>query len=326
LNEKDAALLGTSYVENNLRGVDSHGVRLVPICVKRLKEGGINPNPNITIEAETSASARLNGDNGLGQIVAFEGMNLAIKKAEETGIGFVVCANTNNAGAMGSYTRIALKKNMAALCMATTVPSMFAWGGLQRVISNPPVSIAFPGRNTRFVLDICLGSVAWNKIYTMRDKGLPIPEGWAVDRHGEMTTAPLKAADGGSVIPIGGHKGYGLSLAIELFTAILGGHLFGNAMKGLFENPKEGEGITMTLAALDVSKLLDVDILYERVDTFYQFIKNSPLKQGVTEILIPGEPEEGIQKTRREKGILLPMEVLQSLKNCAAESGISFPF
>lgn len=326
LSEKDSNLLAKSYVDNNMRGIDSHGVRLVPNCMKRLKEGGINPNPKIKIEAETPSTARLDGDNGLGQTVALEGMNIAIKKAEESGIGFVICTNTNNAGAMGSYTRIALEKGMAGLSMAATMPSMFAWGGIKRVISNPPISISFPGRKTHFIIDICLGSVAWNKIYVMRDKGLPIPEGWAMDHNGEITTDPIKAIDGGSVIPIGCHKGYGLSLAIELLTSILGGHLFGKNLKGLFGNPKVGEGIAMTLGALDVSKLIDVDILYDRVETFFQFIKSSPFKEGVTEIMIPGEPEEKVKKIRMKEGIPLPREVIKSLKDCAAEFNVPFPF
>ncbi len=326
LNEKDSDLLSRNYVDNNLRGIDSHGIRLVLNCITRLKEGGVNPNPKIRTEAETPSTARLDGDNGLGQIVALEGMNIAIKKAEETGIGFVICSNTNNAGAMGSYTRIALDKGMAGLCMATTVPSMFAWGGLKRVISNPPISISFPGEKTHFILDFCLGSVAWNKIYVMRDKGLPIPEGWAVDSKGKMTTDPIKAADGGSVIPIGGHKGYGLSLAIELLTAVVGGHLFGKDLKGLFDNPKEGEGITITLAALDVSKLIDRDILYDRVEKFFKFVKRSPHKAGVTEIVIPGEPEEKVRKMRVKEGIPLPMEVVEALRDCSAELNVEFPF
>ena len=165
LSDQDADLVARIYVDNNLVGIDSHGVRLVPNCITRLKEGGVNPNPEIKLDTEADSIARLDGDNGLGQIVAMRGMNIAIEKAEKTGTGLVVCVNTNNAGAMGTYTRMALKKNMAGLAIATTVPSMFAWGGLERVISNPPLSISFPGRNIQFVSDFCLGSVAWNKVY-----------------------------------------------------------------------------------------------------------------------------------------------------------------
>ena len=170
LNRRDADVVARSYIENSLRGIDSHGIRLVPNCVKRLQEGGINPKPQIKVESETPATARLNGDNGLGQIVAMKGMNWAIEKAGKYGIGFVTCSNTNNAGAMGTYSRIALERGMAGLAVATTVPSMFAWGGLKRVISNPPVSITFPGKDTHFVLDISLGSVACNIIYSMQTK------------------------------------------------------------------------------------------------------------------------------------------------------------
>ncbi len=325
LRKQDADVVAESYIDNNLRGIDSHGIRLVPNCIRRLQEGGVNPNPRIEVEADNPSTARLNGDNGLGQIVAIKGMNLAIEKADRNGIGFVICANTNNAGAMSSYSRIALDKGMAGLAMATTVPSMFAWGGIKRVISNPPISIAFPGKKTRFVLDICLGSVAWNKIYIKRDKGLPLLPGWAVDNRGEKTDDPAKAADGGSVIPIGGHKGYGLTLAVELFTAILGGHLFGFDMKGLFDDPHEGEGISMSLAALNVSRLLDSEVLFERVEAFFSMIKDSPLKEGVGEILIPGEPEEKLSLIRRKEGIPIPGEVEAALKRCCADLGEEYP-
>jgi LDH2 family malate/lactate/ureidoglycolate dehydrogenase len=326
LVENDAVILAGNYVDNNLIGIDSHGVRLVPNCIRRLQEGGVNPRPQIRLEAETVSTARLDGDNGLGQLLALVGMKLAMGKAKDTGIGLVVCTNTNNAGAMGSYTRIALEEGMAGLAIATTVPSMFAWGGLKRVISNPPLSVSFPGRKTQFVIDFCLGSVAWNKIHVQRDKGELIPDGWAVDRQGKLTTDPLIATDGGSVIPIGGHKGYGLSLAIELFTAILGGKQFGKDIKGLFEDPSQGEGITITGGALDVAKLIEPALLYDRAEELFQFIKRSPLKAGFAEVIIPGEPEERIKKKRREQGIPLPLEVTQALKECAAALQVPTPF
>jgi LDH2 family malate/lactate/ureidoglycolate dehydrogenase len=324
LNNHDSGLLVKSYIDNNLRGIDSHGVRLVPNCINRLKAGGINPRPAVKVETETLSTARLNGDNGLGQIVGMIAMDMAIKKAENTGNGFVIAANTNNAGAMSTYTMIALEKGMVGLCMATTIPSMFAWGGLKRVIANPPISIAFPSRKTPFILDICLGSVAYNKIYMMKDKNLPIPEGWAWDRNGHTTTDPAKASQGGSVIPIGGHKGYGLSIVIELLTAIIGGCHFGTDMKGLFENPSEGEGITMTVSALNVSKLLDEEILHDRVETLFEFIKSSPLMNGFAKIMIPGEPEEEMKKERTDNGIPLPAEVIKSLKDCSKQLGVKF--
>jgi LDH2 family malate/lactate/ureidoglycolate dehydrogenase len=325
LNETDARIMADSYVDNNLRGIDTHGVRLIPNCLERLKKGGINPRPDITVEAEAPSMLRLNGDNGPGQLVGREGMNRCIARARASGIGLVVCANTNNAGAMGSYTRIALEQGMAGLAMATTIPSMFAWGGLKRIISNPPLSICFPGRKVPFLMDFCLGSVAWNKIYTQRDKGLPIPEGWAVDAEGKPTRDPIKAAAGGSVLPIGGHKGYALSLAIELFTAILGGHHFGDMIKGLFDDPKEGEGITMTLLAVDVEQLIESNILYERIEEFFDSIKSSPRQSGVSEILIPGEPEDRVYRNRLREGIPLPAEVRRELQVCASQYGIPFP-
>ena len=325
LNRRDADVVARSYIENSLRGIDSHGIRLVPNCVKRLQEGGINPKPQIKVESETPATARLNGDNGLGQIVAMKGMNWAIEKAGKYGIGFVTCSNTNNAGAMGTYSRIALERGMAGLAVATTVPSMFAWGGLKRVISNPPVSITFPGKDTHFVLDISLGSVAWNKIYIKQNKRLPLPTGWAVDSRGESTADPLKAVNGGSVIPIGGHKGYGLTLAVELFTAILGGHLFGPDLKGLFDDPRQGEGISLSLCALDVSALIDSDLLKERVAALFSLIKSSPLKSGFSEILIPGEPEERAYQQAMKEGIPISVEVRDALRKCCAEFEIGFP-
>jgi LDH2 family malate/lactate/ureidoglycolate dehydrogenase len=326
LPEQDAEVVANNYLQNNVIGIDSHGVRLVPNCVLRLREGGINPRPNMEVKAEAASVARLDGDNGLGQLTALRGMDLAIKKADKTGVGFVVCTNTNNAGVMGSYTRIPLQRGMAGLAMATTVPSMFAWGGLKRVISNPPISISFPGRKQHFILDICLGSVAWNKIYMKRDKGQPLPGGWAVDSHGVETTKPESAANGGSVIPIGGHKGYGLSLAIELLTAILGGHLFGKDLKGLFDDPKESEGITITVAALDVTKLIQSEVLFDRLEAYFDFIKSSPRRPDAEEIMIPGEPEDRIQNTRRQGGLPLPPEVVEALKTCGAELRVSFPF
>ena len=312
----DASLTAAMFVENNLVGIDSHGVRLLPICIERLNAGGINPHPSIRVEVDRSSIARIDGDNGLGQVVATAGMSMAMEMAKSTGFGFVVCTNTNNVGALGRYTEMALQDH---------IPSMFAAGGTKRVVANAPLSISFPGRPGDFLLDICLGQVAWNRIYMQRDKGEDLPAGWAVDKRGKPTTDPIAAADGGSVVPIGNHKGYGLALAIELLTAVLGGHLMTDAIRGLFDDPAEGEGVSVGVAALDVSAMMAPDLLSERVAELFRFVKSSPAAEGVESVMIPGESRERTRANRLRDGFFLPPEVVRPLALLGDREGVPFP-
>ncbi len=325
VSKKDSFIVTDAFIEANLRGVDTHGLRLAPAYIKRLENGGVNPQPQIKIISDSGAAVRIDGDDGLGQIVGSFAMKTAVKKAKEHGVGFATAGQTSHIGAASYYTRLALEKNMAGFATSNNLPSLFVWGGLKRALSNPPFSISFPTKKTPFVLDICLGTVAWNKIYMMLNEGKSIPPGWAWDAKGRVTTDPKAASDGGSVIPIGGHKGSSLTVAVEFFTGVLSGSKFGPQVKALLTNESEPEESSCLMMAFDVTRILGPDIL-ERAEEFISWCKDSPLAEGFNEILMPGEPEEKIRSERLKSGIPLLEQDIKVFKGLAQKKKIASPF
>ena len=324
VSKQDAATVSDAFLEANLRGVDTHGVRLIPAYMRRLRQGGVNPAPDIRVVSDLGGTLRLDGDNGLGQVVGCRAMSRAIERAGEYGIGLVVAGNTSHIGAASYYTRMPLEKNMAGFATSNNLPSLFVWGGLKRAISNPPFSISFPSRETPFVLDICLGTVAWNKIYMRLQNGESIPEGWAWDAEGKPTTDP-KEASVGSIIPIGGHKGSSLTLAVDLFTGVLGGFAFADRVGALLTNDRDPENSSCLMMAIDVGRILGPEVL-DRAEQLIGWCKDSPLAGGFTEILMPGEPEERVRNLRLREGIPVAEEDVRALAELGKGSGLDVPF
>ena len=324
VSKQDAATVSDAFLEANLRGVDTHGVRLIPAYIRRLRQGGVNPSPNIRVVSDLGGTLRLDGDNGLGQVVGRYAMSRAIERAGEHGIGMVVAGNTSHIGAASYYTRMPFEKNMAGFATSNNLPSLFVWGGLKRAISNPPFSISFPSRKTPFVLDICLGTVAWNKIYMQLQNRESIPEGWAWDAEGKPTTDPQEAS-AGSIIPIGGHKGSSLTLAVDLFTGVLGGFAFADRVGALLTNDRDPENSSCLMMAINVSRILGPEVL-DRAEELIGWCKDSPLAGGFTEILMPGEPEERVRSRRLQEGIPVSEEDVRALAELGEGSGLDVPF
>jgi len=325
VSANDAQLLADTFMEANLRGVDSHGIRLVPAYIRRLANGGVNATPRITVLSDLGACVRIDGDNSLGQVAGCFAMNLAMERADRFGMGFALVGATSHIGAGSYYARMTLDRNMAGCVTSNNLPSLFVWGGLKRALSNPPFSISFPTRHTPFVLDICLGTVAWNKIYMKLNDRQPIPPGWAWDSRGNVTTDPKTASDGGSIIPMGGHKGSGLTVAVDLITGVLSGFQFAAQVGGLYTSDVEPEACACLMMALNVTKLLGSEAL-DRAEELFKWLKDSPPAEGFEEIVMPGEPEERMRSQRLETGIPITDYDVQQLRETAEQRGVKSPF
>jgi LDH2 family malate/lactate/ureidoglycolate dehydrogenase len=325
ISENDSHVVTDAFIEANLRGVDTHGVRLVPAYIRRVRNGAVNATPRIRHLSDLGATVRLDGDNGFGQVVGVYAMRLAMERAGKYGIGMTVAGNTSHIGAASYYTRIALSHKMAGIATSNNLPSMFVWGGLKRALSNPPLSIAFPSRTTPFVLDICLGTVAWNKIYMRMQKGEPIPSNWAWNANGELTTDPSEASQGGSIVPIGNHKGSSLALAVDLFTGVLGGFAFADQIGALLSNDEDPEHSSHLMIAFDVTRMLGPELL-DRTEQLIAWCKDSPPAQGFDGVLMPGEPEERMREQRLSAGISLASEDIDELRRVAADQAVPWPF
>ena len=231
---EDAALEAEVLVWANLRGVDSHGVLRIPWYVDLLAKGDMNARPNIRVERETAATALIDGDHALGPVVTTVAMRRAIDKARTAGIGWAVIRNTTHQGAMAYYALMAAEAGMAGIAIVCSPPNMAPFGARVPGLHNSPISIAVPaGRHRPLCLDMATSVAAGGKLSLARDKGIPLPPGWALDETGAPTTDANRAK---ILLPFGGYKGSGLAMMFETLTSLM----VGNPLVGPFLSGEAG--------------------------------------------------------------------------------------
>jgi LDH2 family malate/lactate/ureidoglycolate dehydrogenase len=320
---QNAAIIADNLVQGELHGLGSHGVsRLLSTYVKRLQEGGINPNPKITIVRQRGSTAVVDGDHGPGSVVGMFAMRLAIDLAREHGSGWVAARNSNHFGAAFLFAREALPLNMIGYSATSAVPTVNAFGGKGKALGTNPLCMAVPGgKRGDVILDMATSAIARGKIQLAAIEGKSIPLGWAVDGEGNPTTDPVAAASGWG-LPLGGYKGYGLALMVEVLCSLLSGAAFGAQVGGLFSGMQQSQDMGHFFGALDVSGFVPPDEFRARIDELIGYLKSFPLDAGSEEILVPGEPEARKAAEYRVQGIPLAEDVLANLGQVAQELGI----
>ena len=322
MTEEDAATCADSLVQTNLWGIDSHGVLRVPIYIKRLRSGAMNKAPEITSVQDVGALEVLNGDDGCGYVIGKKAMNMALDKAENHGIGAVGVMRSNHFGAAALYTKMAADRGLIGIAMTNVVPNVVAPGGAKPIVGNNPFAVSVPTFGEfPFTLDISLSNVAGGKLLLASKKGEKIPLDWATDKDGRPTDDPDKGF-GGFLLPVGGHKGYGLALVVDLLCGLLTGGAYLHGLKGMYKYPDDPSLTGHFFIAINPLALMDKEQFKERMDDFYQQIKSSPMWDTSREMLMPGELEYRTEKKRRQEGITLPPELIVELNQLAQELGI----
>ncbi|GAB4333500.1 MAG: Ldh family oxidoreductase [Dehalococcoidia bacterium] len=327
--EANARLTVETLIEADLRGVESHGVaHLVDFYVRRLQRGAINPRPDVRVVHQAPATAVVDGDRGLGFVVAHAAMDMAIEKARETGLGFVSVRNSTHYGAGFHYALKAARKDMVGISMTTGGNIVVPPGGRKRVYGANVISVASPtGRGFDFVLDGSTSAVAGGKLEIARRRGLPIPEGWALDEEGRPTTDPHAFLRGGGLLPLGGdpqhgaYKGFGLAIVADIMTGVLSG---AGASVTL---PGDGAAAHM-LGAVRIDAFLPHEEFLGHIDTLIDRLKAVERQPGVTEILIPGELEARLERERLAAGAIPLHQDIVAGMNAAADEldvGIRLP-
>lgn len=313
LPKENALVVAESLVEADLRGVDSHGVVRTSIYLKRLEEGMMEANADITAVSETDFMALLDGKNNFGSVVGSSALELAIEKAKKNGIGLVGVKNSNHFGTGAYYAKKAVDKDMILLVLSNASQTMPPTGGVRPFLGTNPLAIGVPtGTDIPFILDMATSVVARGKIIVAAQKGESIPLGWAVDKDGNPTTDAEAALDG-SVLPLGGPKGYGISMFIDILAGVLTGAGFGKYVNNMYENWNDPQNVGHFFLAINVSNFMPVELFKERMDLYISDLKAEPKAPGVEEIFIPGEIEHRRTLERKEKGIELPVKVVQEL-------------
>jgi hydroxycarboxylate dehydrogenase B len=318
--EGDAAWIAQLLVRANLRGHDSHGVIRVPQYWGSVKKGQVDPKTPITVTAESPALVRIDGGGGFGQVVGRRAMEMAIAKAKAGGLSAASTSRTSHVGRLADYAEMAASAGLVGMLWANCVHGLNVapWGGAARRLGTNPHAVAIPGvSGPAMVLDFATSVVAEGKMRVKRNRKQQAPPGWFVDAEGRPATDPgiFYGEPPGALLTAGEHKGYGLSLAVEILGGILSGTGPAGPPPGVFAN-----GTLMI--CIDVERFLPLAEFHAQVGSLFGWVKTAPLAQGASEILIPGEPEARLEAERRAQGIPVEDQTWSQIEAAAAELGV----
>jgi LDH2 family malate/lactate/ureidoglycolate dehydrogenase len=319
--DTDAGLVADSLVTADLWGHQSHGVMRLSWYVNRIRAGVMNPVTDPKTLSDTGPLAVVGGGDGVGQVLAAFAAREAVRRARDHGVGVVAVRNSNHFGTAAYFTRMAARDGCVAILTTNASPAMAPWGGRRKTVGTNPWSIAAPaGKHDVLVMDIANTAVARGKVYLAKQRGEPIPPGWAIDADGAATTDP-EAAIAGVILPMAGHKGYAISLMMDVLSGVLTGSSFGSAVSGPYQFDKRS-GCGHLFIALDVAAFGDREDFARRMEQLVDEVKSVPLAQGFAEVFYPGELEARAERDNRERGLSLPQQTLDDLRQLAASTGV----
>lgn len=322
----DAALGADVLALTDAWGTFTHGTKSVRGYLRRLKLGGLRPQGRPHVVAEGPAWAMVDGDSSLGMVTSTFAMQTAITKARACGIGYVGVRNSCHYGAAGCYAWQAAREGLIGLSMANDIPSVAAPGSRGAITGSSPLSYAIPaGRYRPVMLDMSVATVAGGKVYAARTRGETIPNTWLVGADGKPTTDPSGYPQVGALQPAAGHKGYGIALLIEALSGVLSGaSITWKVGSWIFDDGTHSTDHGAAFIAIDVKSMMPPEQFTKRMEGLVEEIHAAPRADGVDRIYVPGEIEWGRYEQAMQEGIVLPSDVVASLKEAAAMVGLDF--
>lgn len=325
----DAILAADVLLSADLRGIDSHGVARLSGYVRLQEAGRANMHAKHMVIHETPSTATIDADRGLGLVVAPKAMDIAIEKANNVGTGWVAIQNSNHFGIAGYHAMKALPHNMIGISMTNASPLVAPTFAKERMLGTNPICIAFPaGNQIPFVVDMATSNAANGKLEIAQRLNKDIPLGWVQTKEGGDSVDANELKSGGALLPLGGHKGYGLGAAVDILSAVLSGANYGPWVPPFvaFLNPLEnlpGNGIGHFLGAMRIDAFRPADDFKKHMDQWIERFKSSQRVDQQQEVLIPGEPEYRMQKIREKDGIPLNENVEKDLQELAQKLGLT---
>ncbi|HEY6353141.1 MAG TPA: Ldh family oxidoreductase [Burkholderiaceae bacterium] len=321
--EADAHQVATLMASADLQGSDGHGVLRLPQYVKRIRAGGINLRPNIRVVHERPGSAVIDGDNGMGHLVASRVVQVAIDKARHTGVAWAGARLSNHAGPASLYARMPIEHDMIGLYFAVgNANHLPPWGGAEMLLSTNPIAAGIPaGVEPPVVLDMATTVAAYGKVKAKIKAGEMMPEGWMIDRKGQPLLDP-KRADEGFLLPIGGHKGYGLALMVGLLAGTLQGAAMGRDVIDFNKDSASPTNTGQAILVIDLHAFGDPAQFKARVDTLVRDLRGSERLEGVERIWLPGEQSHLRRERYRVEGIPVSPGVVADIAAMAREIGV----
>lgn len=312
--EEPAAVVADTLVDADLHGVDSHGVVRLDIYMKRLEAGMVNAAAQPSLLRDTPPIRLVDGNNGFGAVAGSFALEQCLDAAKRHGCGMAGVRHSNHFGTCAYYARKAVEEGFVLIVMSNASQTMPPTGGVRPFLGTNPLCVGVPaGRHLPYVLDMATSVVARGKIIVAAEKNEPIPPGWAIDREGRPTTDAAEAL-AGSVLPLGGPKGYGIAMFIDLLAGVLTGAGFGPHVHNMYEDWVRPQNVGHLFIALNIDHWMPQSDFRARMDEYIDALKAEPTAPGADEILVPGELEHRMAERRRRQGIPLPGKVTESLR------------
>ena len=327
VDERGASVTADILVDADLKGIESHGVQRLKRYVDGLKNGVVNPRPNIKVEKSMPSAVLVDGDFGLGQIAAHFSMNLAIERAKKYGSCVVLVKNSNHFGIAGYYAEMAAKNDMIGLAMTNARPLVAPTGSVEKLLGTNPIAFASPYKeNMCFLLDMATSIVTSGKMEVYRRKGKNLPAEWAINSDGEFVYTPEEAL-WGALLPLGGlyeitggHKGYGLGMMVEILSGILSGANF--AWKVGNTRGPERANVGHFFMAVNPEIFMPLEEFKNRMEELIEGTKKSKKHPEFKKIWFHGERSQLTRETRLRIGVPIYKKVYEEIKAIGRELGV----
>ncbi|MCU0437211.1 MAG: Ldh family oxidoreductase [Raineya sp.] len=332
-SEKDATLATKVLLKADLRGIDSHGIARLSGYVRLWEAKRLNANPKVEKVYETPSTATMDGDAGVGLVVAPQAMQVAIEKAKNCGTGWVSVKNSNHFGIAGYHAMMALEEDMIGIALTNASPIVAPTYSIDKLLGTNPIAVAIPALlEPAFVADFATTTAANGKFEILERKGEDAPWGWLQDETGQITTDTQARKKGGALLPLGSdyehgsHKGYCLGAIVDIFSAVFSGANYASWVPPFVsylpmpENPV-GEGIGHFFGAIRVDAFRPAEDFKKHMDNWINTFRNAKAVEG-KKVIIPGDPERFYEAERMEDGIPLMNAVVEDLNKLAEKLGV----
>lgn len=332
--EKHAELAATVLLSADLRGIDSHGIARLTGYVRLWEAGRVNPTPDIKVVHETPSTAVVDGDGGLGLIVAPYAMQVAMKKAGQVGSGWVSVRHSNHFGIAGYHAMMALQEDMIGIAMTNASPLVAPTFARERMLGTNPIAVAIPaGNQPPFVADFATTTAANGKLEILQRKNGTAPPGWVQDKEGRPSTDAHELKKGGALLPLGGdrehgsHKGYCLGAIVDIFSAVFSGANYGPWVPPFvsylpLKEDQVGAGLGHFFGAMRIDGFRPEKEFKENMDTWIERFRDTEPLPEEERVLVPGDPERETAAIRRKEGIPVVPSVVRDLKELAEKFGM----
>ncbi len=310
-------------IQASLRGIDSHGIRLLPHYVKGVEAGRINPNPNFSFEKTSISTGKFDGDHTFGHAAGVEGMNKAIELAKEAGTGHVAVYNSSHFGVAAFFALLAAKQDMIGMSFTNATPHVLTTGSNRAFFGNNPVCFVAPCEGEEpFCLDMATSTITFNKVLQHKEANIPIPPNSVADANGNPTTDPESAK---YLLPIGDYKGYGLSMMVDILCSLLSGMPGGDNVSEMYsENIGAKRYLGHFFVAMRIDCFEEISVFKKRMAEMMKALRSEPRREKDIPVQVPGDPEKKIAKIRMNEGIPISRQLLDKFGQISKEYNVDF--